>query len=350
MKPLAELLRPRSIEEVVGQAHLLNEGKPLQQALRAGRVLPMLLWGPPGVGKTTLARLFAQECGCECIALSAVLTSVADIRTPLERATQSSALAKRTILFVDEIHRCSPQQQQALLPATQSAYIILVGATTENPSFVLKPALLSRLKVHVLKPLDDRDMRVLIDRTLARALLHIRLDAGALGTLIGLADGDAGRCAVLAVPHARRRDRSKIPHTTHAEYGLGRYRPGRSWCCPDCPQRCRGLRAIGPGAGLPGAGAGCHLPGGGRQKQRRRKCFRRSDGIRQKHRIPAGAATPAPSVSGSAHAGRRSLVPRRSCRCAMVSASATWSGAGDRKKDSRAFRRGSLKSIPENYS
>jgi putative ATPase len=194
MTPLAELLRPRSIDEVIGQSHLLGEGKPLRHALRAGRPHPMILWGPPGVGKTTLGRLVAQACGCECVALSAVLSSVADFRVALARAEQIAIGPQRTILFVDEIHRCNQQQQQALLQAAKSARVTLVGATTENPSFALKPALLSRLKVYVLKPLGDHDMLVLIARAQARALAHIRLDDVAIATVMGLADGDARRC------------------------------------------------------------------------------------------------------------------------------------------------------------
>jgi putative ATPase len=192
--PLAELLRPGSIDEVIGQGHLLGEGKPLGQALRAGRPHPMLLWGPPGVGKTTLARLVAQACGCESIALSAVLAGAAEIRAALDQAGHSATLGKRTVLFVDEIHRCNQQQQQALLPAVKSGQVVLIGATTENPSFALKPALLSRMQVYVLKPLGDRDMLRLIDRARARALAHIRLDDVAIATVIGLADGDARRC------------------------------------------------------------------------------------------------------------------------------------------------------------
>jgi putative ATPase len=147
MTLLAELLRPRPIDEVIGQGHLLGEGKPLRHALRAGRPHPMILWGPPGVDKTTLGRLVALACGCECVALSAVLSSVADIRVALSRAEQTAVMAQRAIRFVDEIHRCSQHQQQTLLQAAKSARMILVGATTQNRSFALKPALLSRLKV-----------------------------------------------------------------------------------------------------------------------------------------------------------------------------------------------------------
>jgi putative ATPase len=143
---------------------------------------------------TTLGRLVAQACGCVCVALSAVLSSVAEIRVALARAEQTANVAQRTILFVDEIHRCNQQQQQALLAAAKSARVILVGATTENPSFALKPALLSRLKVYVLKPLGDRDMLVLIDRARAREIAHIWLDDVAIATVMGLADGDARGC------------------------------------------------------------------------------------------------------------------------------------------------------------
>jgi putative ATPase len=192
--PLAELLRPRTLDDVAGQAHLLAPDQPLGRALRAGHAHSMLLWGPPGVGKTTLARLVAQSCGAASIALSAVLASLAELRAALERAVAATDQGGRTVLFIDEIHRCSAQQQLLLLAALKAGQIILIGATTENPSFSLKPALLARLKVHVLAPLDDRAMLRLFQRARTLALPQLHFDDGAVATVLALADGDARRC------------------------------------------------------------------------------------------------------------------------------------------------------------
>ncbi|MEY2700210.1 MAG: hypothetical protein RIQ52_965 [Pseudomonadota bacterium] len=191
--PLAEYLRPASIEEVVGQRHLLGPGKPLRAALDAGRPHSMILWGPPGVGKTTLARLTAGAFDCEFIALSAVFSGVKDIRAAMEQAERHRALGRRTILFVDEIHRFNKSQQDALLPYAESGLVTLIGATTENPSFEVNSALLSRAQVYVLQSLGDDELRQLLQRAQEKTQSHLVLAEAAVDTLIGYADGDARR-------------------------------------------------------------------------------------------------------------------------------------------------------------
>jgi putative ATPase len=191
--PLAEALRPRTIDEVIGQSHLLGPGKPLNLVFKSGRPHSMILWGPPGVGKTTLARLTANAFDCEFIALSAVLSGVKDIRAAVEQAEQYLARGKHTILFIDEIHRFNKAQQDALLPFVESGLVTLIGATTENPSFEVNSALLSRSQVYVLKALTDAEMLQLLGRARERALQHLHFDEAAIATLIGYADGDARR-------------------------------------------------------------------------------------------------------------------------------------------------------------
>ncbi len=191
--PLAEALRPATIEDVIGQSHLLGEGKPLRLVFKSGKPHSMILWGPPGVGKTTLARLTANAFGCEFIALSAVLSGVKDIRAAIEQAEHHLANGKHTILFIDEIHRFNKSQQDALLPFVESGLVTLIGATTENPSFEVNSALLSRAQVYVLKALTDSEMLQLLERARQRALGHLTFDEVAVATLIGYADGDARR-------------------------------------------------------------------------------------------------------------------------------------------------------------
>lgn len=191
--PLAELLRPQTLDEVIGQSHLLGEGKPLRLAFQSGKPHSMILWGPPGVGKTTLARLTARAFGCEFIALSAVLSGVKDIRDAMEQAKQHLALNRSTLLFIDEIHRFNKSQQDALLPHVESGLFTFIGATTENPSFEVNSALLSRAQVYVLKALSDAELRSLFARARQQALGEMTLDDLALDVLIGYADGDARR-------------------------------------------------------------------------------------------------------------------------------------------------------------
>lgn len=191
--PLAQALRPKTLDEVVGQSHLLGPGKPLRLAFELGKPHSMILWGPPGVGKTTLARLTASAFQCEFIALSAVFSGVKDIRASMEQAEQNLAMGKHTIFFVDEIHRFNKSQQDALLPYAESGLVTFVGATTENPSFEVNSALLSRAQVYVLKSLTEEELKQLLKRAQTMVLGHLEFDDLATDTIIGYADGDARR-------------------------------------------------------------------------------------------------------------------------------------------------------------
>jgi putative ATPase len=190
--PLAERLRPRTIDEVIGQRHLLGPGKPVRLAFETGRLHSMILWGPPGVGKTTLARLVASAFDAQFIAISAVLGGVKDIRDAVDRAQAARRAGRATVVFVDEVHRFNKAQQDAFLPHVESGLFTFIGATTENPSFEVNSALLSRATVHVLKTLDDADLRALVER--ARAALGAPpLTDAARDRLVAHADGDARR-------------------------------------------------------------------------------------------------------------------------------------------------------------
>ncbi|QBX37574.1 replication-associated recombination protein A [Brevundimonas sp. S30B] len=188
--PLADRLRPRTLDEVVGQDHLLGEGGPIRRMIEAGRLGSMILWGPPGTGKTTIARLLAQAAGYQYQQISAVFSGVADLKKAFEQARVRRAAGQSTLLFVDEIHRFNRAQQDGFLPFVEEGVVTLVGATTENPSFELNGALLSRSQVYVLKRLDD----AALDQLLARAEAHegrpLPLTPEARQAMAALADGD----------------------------------------------------------------------------------------------------------------------------------------------------------------
>ena len=196
-RPLADRMRPRNLDDFVGQQHLLGEGKPLRMALESGSLHSMLFWGPPGTGKTTLARMISQVSDAEFLSISAVLSGVKDIRAAIEQAKQTRSMSGRnTVLFVDEVHRFNKSQQDAFLPYVEDGTVIFIGATTENPSFELNNALLSRARVYVLKRLDNETIREIIDRALSdkeRGLgsRAIVMEAELRDLLAEAADGDA---------------------------------------------------------------------------------------------------------------------------------------------------------------
>ena len=190
-RPLAERLRPQTLSEYVGQSQILDLGQPLRQLVDGGAIHSMILWGPPGTGKTTLARLLAQQADCYWISLSAVLAGVKEIRQAVAEAKMQQARGQQTVLFVDEVHRFNKAQQDAFLPHVEDGTLVFIGATTENPSFEVNSALLSRARVYVLTALTEQDLVAVVER--AAVLLQRRITPKASEHLAALADGDARR-------------------------------------------------------------------------------------------------------------------------------------------------------------
>ena len=190
-RPLADRLRPAELAELVGQDHLLGPEAPLGRLAREGRLHSMILWGPPGSGKTTLAKLLADRAGLGWISLSAVLSGVRDVREAVQSAQAARRLGESTVLFVDEVHRFNKAQQDAFLPHVEKGTVTFIGATTENPSFEVNAALLSRARVYVLKPLGEDALRRVAER--AAGMLQVSITDAGEALLIELADGDARR-------------------------------------------------------------------------------------------------------------------------------------------------------------
>jgi putative ATPase len=226
-RPLADRLRPATLDEFVGQTHLFGPGKPLRRMLEGGHLHSMILWGPPGTGKTTLARLVAQTCDAEFIALSAVMAGVKDIRAAAERARQTrEQSARRTVLFLDEVHRFNKSQQDAFLPWVEDGTLVFIGATTENPSFELNNALLSRARVYVLRALTEDDLRTVLERALKRQSddTQVAADDAALQLIARAADGDARRALnmlELSIDLASSADPPRITEAIAAEVSTG---------------------------------------------------------------------------------------------------------------------------------
>ena len=219
LKPLAERMRPRSLDEIVGQQRLVGPDQALRRALEAGKIHSMVLWGPPGCGKTTLALLVARYAEADFRAISAVLSGLPDVRKALAEAEVNFAQGRRTVLFVDEVHRFNKTQQDAFLPHIEKGVIIFIGATTENPSFELNSALLSRCRVHVLEPISTDDIVAALKRALTdgeRGLGELQLQVGdaSLDSIAQAADGDVRRALTLLEIAAELAEDKRIDEVT----------------------------------------------------------------------------------------------------------------------------------------
>ncbi|WP_329740567.1 replication-associated recombination protein A [Dyella sp. A6] len=219
LKPLAERMRPHALDEIVGQQRLVGPGRALRRALEAGRIHSMVLWGPPGCGKTTLALLVARYADADFRAISAVLSGLPEVRKALAEAEANFAQGRRTVLFVDEVHRFNKAQQDAFLPHVEKGVILFVGATTENPSFELNSALLSRCRVHVLEAVSPADIaaalaRALVDRERGLGELELQVDSDALDTIAQAADGDVRRALTLLEIAAELAEDQRIDEAT----------------------------------------------------------------------------------------------------------------------------------------